>query len=254
MLSRLCLVWIFLFGSVCICIHHDMLSPSHLNHSRLVERIRTDKNVSEFFIDASHELSLFAWNRGKGHKLTEAPYFCAERKSSDKGNGCAIYSRISDVGAGSYADGRVCGDDTPVCPSTTATRPTTKSESFVSSALENLLLTRAVFLSIVFVCAYGGWWMADGGGLATTLAIHTYFISICVVRANFCCFRLRYDRTQKRRKYKIGSHTHLPFVVFIYFLIYSCNEHINYETYVPTCVHFGRFSLYCECSVVGSRF
>lgn len=29
------------------------------------------------------------------------------------------------------------------------------------------------------------------------------------------------------------ARTHLPFVVFIYFLIYLCNEHINYETYVP---------------------
>ncbi|XP_055295645.1 beta-1,3-glucosyltransferase [Sitodiplosis mosellana] len=76
----------------------------------LAERVRSEKNVSDFFIDASHELSLFAWNKGKGHQLTEAPYFCLDRKSSKtsrsstlvrqgndgEGNGCAIYSRSHD--------------------------------------------------------------------------------------------------------------------------------------------------------------
>lgn len=73
---------------------------------RLAERVRSEKNVSEFFIDASHELSLFAWNKGKGHQLTEAPYFCLDRISSRKSDspramkqadeGCAIYSRSHD--------------------------------------------------------------------------------------------------------------------------------------------------------------
>lgn len=100
---------------------------------RLSERIHIEKNQSDFFIDASHELSLFAWNNGEGHKLTAAPYFCAERKSSDIGNGCAIYSRITDVGSDSYLENRICGDATEVCSSTERTRSTTKSESFVSS-------------------------------------------------------------------------------------------------------------------------
>lgn len=65
--------------------------------------------MSDFFIDASHELSLFAWNKGKGHQLTEAPYFCLDRissratgdsstalRQSAEGNGCAIYSRSHD--------------------------------------------------------------------------------------------------------------------------------------------------------------
>lgn len=78
-------------------------------YCRLAERVRNEKNVSDFFIDASHELSLFAWNHGKGHQLTEAPYFCLDRKSSKtrkssstlvrqvgEGNGCAIYSRSHD--------------------------------------------------------------------------------------------------------------------------------------------------------------
>lgn len=87
-------------------------------HCRLAERVRIEKNVSDFSIDASHELSLFAWNKGKGHQLTEAPYFCLDRKSSktsrtsstfgrqgdgsngdnikSEGNGCAIYSRSHD--------------------------------------------------------------------------------------------------------------------------------------------------------------
>lgn len=83
---------------------------------RLAERIQNERILSDFFIDASHELSLFAWNNGKGHKLTMAPYFCLERKSSKmtatiskaitmstkttqnsgNGNGCAIYSRNHD--------------------------------------------------------------------------------------------------------------------------------------------------------------
>lgn len=53
---------------------------------------------------------MLAWNQGKGYKLTEAPYFCLERKSSKSttelsdsqptgnGNGCAIYSRNLDDG------------------------------------------------------------------------------------------------------------------------------------------------------------
>lgn len=80
---------------------HEIYSLSF--YGRLAERVRSEKNVSEFFIDASHELSLFAWNKGKGHQLTEAPYFCLDRKTSkplarpnDKGNGCAIYSRSHD--------------------------------------------------------------------------------------------------------------------------------------------------------------
>lgn len=101
-------------------IHPFLLSISlslvvHELYYRLAERVRSEKNVSDFFIDASHELSLFAWNKGKGHQLTEAPYFCLDRKSSktsrsstlvrqsnnaDSGsgeeNGCAIYSRSHD--------------------------------------------------------------------------------------------------------------------------------------------------------------
>lgn len=58
----------------------------------LTERVRREKIYSDFFIDASHELSLFAWNKGRGHKLTQAPYFCAsQRPSSSSGHGCAIY-------------------------------------------------------------------------------------------------------------------------------------------------------------------
>lgn len=82
---------------------------------RLADRTRNERFGSEFFIDASHELSLFAWNNGKGHSLTMAPYFCLDRDSTntpttiitttttttqsphnDNGNGCAIYSRNHD--------------------------------------------------------------------------------------------------------------------------------------------------------------
>lgn len=87
-------------------------SPS-IHIYRLAERIRNERILSDFFIDASHELSLFAWNKGNGYKLTEAPYFCLQRKSSKstepfelptttttigEGNGCAIYSRNRDDG------------------------------------------------------------------------------------------------------------------------------------------------------------
>lgn len=51
---------------------------------RLADRARNEKIASDFFIDASHELSLLAWNKGKGHQLTEAPYFCLHRKSHGK--------------------------------------------------------------------------------------------------------------------------------------------------------------------------
>lgn len=51
---------------------------------RLAERVRSEKIASDFFIDASHELSLLAWNKGKGNQLTEAPYFCLHRKSNRK--------------------------------------------------------------------------------------------------------------------------------------------------------------------------
>lgn len=91
---------------------------------RLADRVRSEKIASDFFIDASHELSLLAWNKGKGLQLTEAPYFCLHRKPSrktdssstrvtrrndkssknnDENNGdgqgyagCAIYSRSHD--------------------------------------------------------------------------------------------------------------------------------------------------------------
>lgn len=81
-----------------------------MNPPRLAERVRNEHILSDFFIDASHELSLLAWNKGKGYKLTEAPYFCLERKSTKSttkpndshptghGNGCAIYSRNRDDG------------------------------------------------------------------------------------------------------------------------------------------------------------
>lgn len=48
--------------------------------------MKREKFSTEFYIDASHELSLFAWNNGKGHKLTAVSYFCLEKKT-----GCAIY-------------------------------------------------------------------------------------------------------------------------------------------------------------------
>lgn len=32
--------------------------------------------ASEFAIDAAHELAMFIWDEGRGHKLTEATYFC----------------------------------------------------------------------------------------------------------------------------------------------------------------------------------
>lgn len=48
----------------------------------MADRIKSEKIASDFFIDASHELSLLAWNKGKGHQLTGAPYFCLHRKSS----------------------------------------------------------------------------------------------------------------------------------------------------------------------------
>lgn len=99
--------------AVCFCF---------LSSSRLAERARSEKIASDFFIDASHELSLLAWNKGKGNQLTEAPYFCLHRKSNrktgsstaqrarwkrddknDENNGdgqgyagCAIYSRSHD--------------------------------------------------------------------------------------------------------------------------------------------------------------
>ncbi|XP_037042574.1 beta-1,3-glucosyltransferase [Bradysia coprophila] len=56
--------------------------------NRLLERLNNEKFSTEFFIDASHEFSLFVWNNGNGHKLTSAPYFCQQRKI-----GCAIYSK-----------------------------------------------------------------------------------------------------------------------------------------------------------------
>lgn len=56
--------------------------------SRLLERLNNEKFSTEFFIDASHEFSMFVWNNGKGHKLRSAPYFCRQRKI-----GCAIYSK-----------------------------------------------------------------------------------------------------------------------------------------------------------------
>lgn len=56
--------------------------------SRLLERLNNEKFSTEFFIDASHEFSMFVWNNGKGHKLTSASYFCQQRKI-----GCAIYSK-----------------------------------------------------------------------------------------------------------------------------------------------------------------
>lgn len=115
--------------------------------SRLSERVRNEKIVSDFFIDASHELSLFAWNKGKGHQLTEAPYFCLERKSSRStessapsssssqsassrvrqsgdGNGCAIYSRSHDDSITQWH--LYSGSDT--------TTGTTTKSSFVSVA------------------------------------------------------------------------------------------------------------------------
>ncbi|KAJ6650035.1 Beta-1,3-glucosyltransferase, partial [Pseudolycoriella hygida] len=56
--------------------------------NRLLERLNNEKFSTEFFIDPSHEFSMFVWNNGKGHKLKSAPYFCQQRKI-----GCAIYSK-----------------------------------------------------------------------------------------------------------------------------------------------------------------
>lgn len=84
----------------------------HLSHGirnySLTERVRNEKISSDFFIDASHELSLFAWNNGRGHKLSRAPYFCVGHRPplpspqpslSSSGNGCAIYFGGSDEAA-----------------------------------------------------------------------------------------------------------------------------------------------------------
>lgn len=107
-----------------VCFGFGFCFPSSY---RLAERARSEKIASDFFIDASHELSLLAWNEGKGNQLTEAPYFCLHRKSNrrtgsstaqrtrwtrqddknsnnhDENNGdgqgyagCAIYSRSHD--------------------------------------------------------------------------------------------------------------------------------------------------------------
>lgn len=151
---------------------------------RLVERIRIEKSLSDFFIDASHELSLFAWNNGKGHKLNGAPYFCAERKPSDKGNGCAIYSRNSDVGAGGYVNGRICGDAAQVCPSSSERRPTTKSESFVSRAWK-WMINRSRFAQSL-----------DGGMGSNGPFIHILFQFLSNVRTSADCSTTEHKRNQ----------------------------------------------------------
>lgn len=58
---------------------------------------------------------------------------------------------------------------------------------------------------------------------------------------NFCC-TCEIVQTAARPNTKETNCTQSPFVVFIYSLIYLCNEHINYETYVylprPTCARW----------------
>lgn len=70
----------FISNFCCCCGLFSFFLPS----CRLAERVRSEKIASDFFIDASHELSLLAWNKGKGNQLTEAPYFCLHQKSNRK--------------------------------------------------------------------------------------------------------------------------------------------------------------------------
>lgn len=52
---------------------HILLPPHSLRHRTTVA---APKFASEFAIDAGHELAMFIWDEGRGHKLTEATYFC----------------------------------------------------------------------------------------------------------------------------------------------------------------------------------
>lgn len=53
---------------------------------KLVERIRSEKITSDFFIDASHELALFIWDNGKGVRMTSKKFLCTEWSKE-----CAVY-------------------------------------------------------------------------------------------------------------------------------------------------------------------
>lgn len=113
------------------CFILDNRIRSHTKHiamDSLTDRVRNERILSDFFIDASHELSLFAWNNGRGHKLTRAPYFCAARRptllasASHTDNGCAIYF---DGGGG--GDVSAVNDDISVrstTPATSSSKPT----------------------------------------------------------------------------------------------------------------------------------
>lgn len=55
-------------------------------HCRLVHRLPNTTLSSDFFIDASHELALFIWNKNNGVRLRAVPYLCARKRKN-----CAIY-------------------------------------------------------------------------------------------------------------------------------------------------------------------
>jgi hypothetical protein len=55
---------------------------------RLVLRLMNTPLAYDFFIDASHELAMFAWNEGRGTRLSARPSFiCAKYEER-----CALYA------------------------------------------------------------------------------------------------------------------------------------------------------------------
>jgi hypothetical protein len=50
------------------------------------------KSLTDFTIDAAHELALFMWNVDKKLTLKSVPYFC-----SRYGADCAIYAREENI-------------------------------------------------------------------------------------------------------------------------------------------------------------
>lgn len=67
-------------------------------HSRLADRLlpsspnKSVKSLTDFTIDAAHELALFIFNVDKKLKLKSVPYFC-----SRYGADCAVYAREENI-------------------------------------------------------------------------------------------------------------------------------------------------------------
>jgi hypothetical protein len=81
-----------------------LFCPSFIVIHRLALRlVHTPSLAHDFFIDASHELAMFAWNEGNGIRLSaRSSFICAKREER-----CALYPAplsdcVSVLGNASY--------------------------------------------------------------------------------------------------------------------------------------------------------